>query len=215
MVHLRRDECELLDRLVDEVGSGESRALVLRGESGIGKTVLLDYVLVRAGGWRSVRAGGVESEQELAFAGLHQVCAPILDCLAALPAPQEEALRTAFGLAAGTPPDRFVVGLAVLSLLGEAARDGPLLCLIDDAQWLDRASAQVLGFVARRLHAESVAMIFAVREPTDREEVTELNGLPDAWVGGLSDDQARMLLEWSPGLRGQAGTRPGRGREPR
>ena len=195
MPHFRRDECDLLDRLVDDVGSGESRALILRGESGIGKTVLLEYVVERAAGWRSVRAGGVESEQELAFAGLHQVCAPVLECLAALPAPQEEALRTAFGLAPGTPPDRFVVGLAVLGLLGEAARDRPLLCLIDDAQWLDRASAQVLGFVARRLRAESVAMIFAVREPTDRGEVTELNGLPDARVGGLSDDQARALLE--------------------
>jgi DNA-binding CsgD family transcriptional regulator len=142
-----------------------------------------------------VRAGGVESEQELAFAGLHQVCTPVLESLQTLPAPQQEALHIAFGLASGEPPDRFVVGLAVLGLLGEAARTRPLLCLIDDAQWLDRASAQVLGFVARRLQAESVAMIFAVREPTDGGEVTELNGLPDARVGGLSDEQARTLLE--------------------
>lgn len=195
MLQFRRDESSLLDRLIDDVESGESRALVLRGESGIGKTVLLEYVLGRAAGWRAVRAGGVESEQELAFAGLHQVCAPVLNSLARLPVPQQEALRTAFGLGPGKAPDRFVVGLAVLGLLGEAARDQPLLCLIDDAQWLDRASAQVLGFVARRLRAESVAMIFAVREPADGAEVTELDGLPDARVGGLSDDQARMLLE--------------------
>ncbi|MDF1603227.1 LuxR family transcriptional regulator [Nocardioides sp. YIM 152315] len=194
MLRFRRGECDLLDRLLDDVGSGESRALVLRGEAGIGKTVLLEYAFERAAEWRSVRASGVESERELAFAGLHQVCAPALDSLGALPAPQQQALRTAFGLAPGTPPDRFVVGLAVLGLLGERARDRPLLCLIDDAQWLDRASAQVLGFVARRLRAESVAMIFAVREPTAGGEVTELSGLPDVWVGGLSDEHARMLL---------------------
>ncbi|HET6740904.1 MAG TPA: AAA family ATPase [Kribbella sp.] len=197
-MQFRRDECDLLDRLVDDVGSGESRALVLRGEAGIGKTALLEYVVARASGWRTVRAGGVESEQELGFAGLHQVCAPVLESpttLTALPVPQQDALRTVFGLAPGKPPDRFVVGLAVLGLLGEAARDRPLLCLVDDAQWLDRASAQVLGFVARRLRAESVAMIFAVREPATGSEVAELNGLPEAWVGGLSDDQARAMLE--------------------
>ncbi|MGW5195293.1 AAA family ATPase [Kribbella sp. NPDC004138] len=194
MVHFRRDECDLLDRLVDDVRSGESRALVLRGDSGIGKTVLLEYLAGRVDGWRSVRASGVESEQELAFAGLHQVCAPVLESLEMLPTPQQEALRVAFGIASGRPPDRFVVGLAVLGLLGEAARDRRLLCLIDDAQWLDRASAQVLGFVARRLRAEAVAMVFAVREPTDGGEVTELNGIPDTRVGGLSDDQARALL---------------------
>ncbi|MEV6892217.1 AAA family ATPase [Kribbella sp. NPDC051137] len=193
-MQFRRDECDLFDRLVDDVGSGESKALVLRGESGIGKTVLLEYVAGQAAGWRSVRASGVESEQELAFAGLHQVCWPVLEAVERLPGPQQEALRTAFGLAPGKPPDRFVVGLAVLGLLSEAARDRPLLCLIDDAQWLDRASAQVLGFVARRLRAESVAMIFAVREPTDGGEVTELKGLPDARVRGLSDAQARTLL---------------------
>ncbi|MFC7279297.1 AAA family ATPase [Paractinoplanes rhizophilus] len=195
MLQFRRDESAVLDRLIDDVGSGESRALVLRGESGIGKSALLEYALGRAAGWPTVRAAGVESEQELAFAGLHQVCAPVLDRLPGLPAPQQLALRTAFGLAAGKPPDRFVVGMAALGLLGEAARDRPLLCLIDDAQWLDKASAQVLGFVARRLRAESVAMIFAVREPADGGEVTELAGLPGVRVGGLSDDQARVLLE--------------------
>ncbi|MEV4349320.1 LuxR C-terminal-related transcriptional regulator [Actinoplanes sp. NPDC049596] len=195
MLRLPRDEWVLLDRLIEAVGSGESRALVLRGEAGIGKTCLLEYVLDRVGGWRAVRAGGVESEQELAFAGLHQVCAPLLEHLSSLPVPQQAALRTAFGMASGEPPDRFLVGLAALGLLGEAARDRPLLCLIDDSQWLDRASAQVLGFVARRLRAESVAMIFAVREPTSGGDVTELDGLPAVRVSGLSDHQARLLLE--------------------
>ncbi|MET9315853.1 ATP-binding protein [Kribbella sp. NPDC003505] len=121
---------------------------------GIGKTDLIEYVAGRVAGWRSVRASGVESEQELAFAGLHQVCAPVLEFIETLPTPQQEVLRTAFGLAPGKPPDRFVVGLAVLGLLGEASRDRPLLCLIDDAQWLDQASAQVLGFVTRRLRRQ-------------------------------------------------------------
>jgi predicted ATPase len=160
----RQRECRLLDQLVANVRAGESRALVVRGEPGIGKTALLEYALDRASGYRAARAAGVEAEQELAFAAVHQICAPMLDRLARLPVPQKEALRTAFGLSAGSAPDRFTVGLAVLGLFAEVARERPLLCLVDDAQWLDRASAQVLAFVARRLLAESVAMIFAVRQ---------------------------------------------------
>ena len=150
----------MLDRLLDAVRGGESRALVVHGEPGAGKTALLDYLAERAADCQVVRAAGVQSEMELAFAGLHQLCAPLLDRLEALPGPQREALRTAFGLSAGPAPDRFLVGLAVLSLLAEVAAEQPLVCLVDDAQWLDRASAQVLAFVARRLEAESVGLVF-------------------------------------------------------
>ena len=147
----RVSECGALDRLIETVRAGESRALVVRGEPGVGKTVLLEYLAGRASGsgCRVARAVGVQSEMELAFAGLHQLCTPMLDRLGRIPAPQHDALRTAFGVAAGPPPDRFFVGLAVLSLLSEVAAERPLICLIDDEQWLDRASAQVLGFVAR------------------------------------------------------------------
>ena len=147
--------------------AGQSRVLVLRGEAGVGKTALLEYLQERASGCRIARAAGVESEMELPFAGLHQLCAPMLDRLERLPAPQRDALGTAFGLSDGDAPDRFLVGLAVLSLLSEVAEERPLVCLVDDAQWLDRASAQALAFVARRLVAESVALVFAVREPGD------------------------------------------------
>ena len=164
----RRAECAALDRLLDAVRAGESRALVVHGEPGAGKTVLLEYLAGRAAGCQVVRAAGVQSEMELAFAGLHQVCAPLLDRLEALPGPQAEAMRTAFGLSTGPVPDRFLVGLAVLGLLAEAAAKQPLVCLVDDAQWLDRASAQVLAFVARRLGAESVGLVFATRPPSPR-----------------------------------------------
>ncbi|WP_433281456.1 helix-turn-helix transcriptional regulator [Pseudonocardia xinjiangensis] len=190
----RRSEREVLDRVVADLRRGESRALVLGGDAGIGKTALLEYVAGRATGCQLVRAGGVEAENELAFAALDQVCAPMLDRLPQLPGPQREALSTAFGLGIGRPPDRFIVGLAVLGLFAEAARERPLLCLIDDAQWLDRASAQVLGFVARRLKAESLAMIFAVRRTGDQAEVPELAGVPDLHVTGLPDEDARALL---------------------
>ena len=150
------------------VRSGQSRVLVLRGEAGVGKTALLEYLVERASGCRIARAAGVESEMELAFAGLHQLCAPMLDGLDGLPGPQQDALRVAFGLQEGATPDHFLVALAVLSLLAEAAEARPLVCLIDDAQWLDRASAQALAFVARRLLAERIAMVFAVREPERR-----------------------------------------------
>jgi DNA-binding CsgD family transcriptional regulator len=180
----------VLDRLVDAVRAGESRVLVMRGDPGVGKTVLLDYLAGRARGCRVARAIGVQSEMELAFAGLHQLCAPMADHLDRIPEPQREALRIAFGLAAGPPPDRFFVGLAVLSLLSEVAGDRPLICLIDDEQWLDQASEQTLGFVARRLAADPVALVFAARDPG-----AELAGQPELVIDGLRDDHARALLD--------------------
>ena len=159
----RHTERDVLDRLIEAVRAGESRVLVVRGEPGVGKTALLDYLVEQASGCLVVRAAGVQSEMELAFAGLHQLLAPMLDRLERLPAPQRDALRTAFGVSTGPAPDRFFVALAVLSLLSEAAEDQPLICLVDDEQWLDRASAQVLAFVARRLEAESVGLVFAAR----------------------------------------------------
>ena len=188
----RRAECGALGRIVDAVCAGESRALVVRGDPGVGKTVLLDYLAGRASdsGCRVTRATGVQSEMELAFAGLHQLCAPMLNGAEQLPVPQRDTLRTALGVADGPPPDRFLVGLAVLSLLSEAAGDRPLVCVVDDVQWLDRASAQALGFAARRLAADSVGLVFAAREPA-----AELAGLPELEIGGLGDDDARALLE--------------------
>jgi DNA-binding CsgD family transcriptional regulator len=188
----RRSECASLDRLLEDVRGGQSRVLVLRGDAGVGKTALLDYLAASASGCRIARSVGVESEMELAFAGLHQLCAPMLPHLARLPAPQRDALGTAFGLTAGAAADRFLVGLAVLSLLSEAAEERPLVSLVDDAQWLDRASAQVLAFVARRLLAEPMALVFAVRE--SREEL-ELGNLPVMVIGGLNDSDARALLD--------------------
>jgi predicted ATPase len=156
----RGRERAALDRLLDDVRAGRSRVLVVRGEAGVGKTALLDYLEERASGCHVVRAAGVESEMEIGFAGLHLLCASMLGSLARLPGPQRDAVSTAFGLSAGEAPDRFLVGLAVLGLLSAAAEDRPLVCLVDHAQWLDRASAQVLAFVARRLLAESVALVF-------------------------------------------------------
>jgi DNA-binding CsgD family transcriptional regulator len=187
----RRGECEQLDQLLADARSGMSGTRVVRGEAGAGKTALLDYVVARASGCRVVRASGIESEMELAFAGLHQLCAPFLHRLENLPAPQRDALATAFGLRAGAQPDRLLVGLAVLSLLSDVAEGQPLVCLLDDAQWLDQASAQVLGFVARRLAAEAVVIIFAAREPG---EDRHLAGLPQLAVGPLRDPDARDLL---------------------
>src|SRR3954452_16224385 len=187
----RRSECETLDRLVTTVRGGESAVLVLRGEAGVGKSALLAYLIERASGCRIARAAGVESEMELPFAGLHQLCGPMLDRLDHLPAPQREALATAFGLSGGDPPDRFLVGLAVLSLLSDVAEDGPLLCVIDDAQWQDQASAQTLAFVARRLLAEAVGLVFVVREPSPTRDLV---GLPELVVGGLNEGDASALL---------------------
>jgi DNA-binding CsgD family transcriptional regulator len=192
MLRGRRDECFALDRLPQRIRLGESAVLVLRGEAGIGKSSLLEYVAENATGCRVARAAGVQSEMELAFAGLHHLCGPMLDGMRSLPAPQREALEVAFGLQSGGAPDRFLVALAALSLLAETAEERPLVCLIDDAQWLDRASAQVLAFVARRLLAERIAFVFAVREPYPTEE---LAGLPELRIEGLADEDARALLE--------------------
>ena len=186
----RDGERDVLDRLVNTVRAGESRVLVVRGDPGVGKTVLLDYLAERARGCRIARATGVQSEMELAFAGLHQLCASMLDHLDRIPVPQRDALRTALGLAAGPPPDRFLIGLAVLSLLSEVAAGQPLICLIDDEQWLDQATELTLGFVARRLAADPVALVFATRDPG-----AELAGQPELVVAGLKDDHARALLD--------------------
>src|SRR5215211_2262043 len=180
----RADERELLDRLLENVRAGQSAVLVVRGEAGVGKTALLHYCARQASGFRIARVAGVESEMELPFAGLHQLCAPMLEQLGALPEPQRVALQVALGLSSGPAPERFLVALAALSLLAEVAAERPLLCLVDDAQWLDTASRQVLGFVARRLLAESVAIVFAVRDPIDEPE---LAGLPELVLGGLAD----------------------------
>jgi len=188
----RRRECGTLDQLIKAVQAGESRTLVIRGEPGTGKTALVDYLAARASDatCRVRRVLGVPSETERAFGGLQQLCAPMLDHAGRIPAPQRHALRTAFGLAAGPPPDRFLVGLGVLSLLSEAAGQHPVICLVDDEQWLDQVSAQALGFTARRLGADSVGLVFAAREPGD-----ELAGLPELEVRGLRDDDARVLLD--------------------
>jgi len=187
----RRGECDTLDRLVAAVRAGESRALVLHGEPGVGKTALLEYLAGQAAdaGCAVARVVGVQPEMELAFAGLHQLCGPMLRRAERLPEPQRDALRYASGQAAGPSPDAFVVGLAVLGLLAAAAGERPLICVIDDEQWLDRASVQALGFAARRLGAGPVGLVFAAREPS-----TELAGLPELHLGGLRDDDARALL---------------------
>jgi DNA-binding CsgD family transcriptional regulator len=186
----RRAERGVLDGLVEALRAGESRVLVVHGEAGVGKTALLEYLAGRASRYRVLRVVGVQSEMELAFAGLHQLCAPLLDQLRVLPGPQQEALRAAFGMSAGPAPDRFLVGLASLGLLAEAAAERPVLCLVDDAQWLDRASAQVLAFVARRLGAESVGLVFSARVADG-----ELAMLPELEVKGLPEGDARTLLD--------------------
>ena len=188
----REQERALLDGLLSSVRRGESRSLVLRGEAGIGKTALLEYLVESASDLQVARATGVESEMELAFASLHQLCAPLLEPLERLPAPQRDALRIVFGLAAGPAPDRFLVGLAVLSLMSEMAEQRPLLCVVDDAQWLDQTSALTLAFVARRLLAEPVGLVFAAREPGE-----ELQHVPDLEVRGLVNGDARALLDSS------------------
>ncbi len=187
----RASERQALDGLLENVRGGQSAVLVVRGEAGVGKTALLHHCARQASGFRVARVAGVESEMELPFAGLHQLCAPMLERVDALPEPQRAALCVALGLASGPAPDRFLVALATLSLLAEVASQRPLLCLVDDAQWLDAASAQVLGFVARRLLAESVATVFAVRSPADEREWADL---PALTLTGLPDDDARALL---------------------
>jgi predicted ATPase len=189
MLRGRRDQCAILDRLLEGARVRRSGVLVLTGEAGVGKTALLEYAVGSASDMRGVRAAGVEAEMELAFATLHQLCVPLLGWLERLPGPQRDALATTFGLSEGAVPDRFLVGLAVLGLLSEAAEERPLVCLVDDAQWLDRASAQVLAFVGRRLLAEPVVMLFGTRKPSE-----ELAGLPELIVDGLADADARALL---------------------
>jgi len=186
----RHAEQAQLTQLVEAVLNSESRAVVLRGDPGVGKTALLHFLADQATGCRVLRVTGVQSEMELAFAGLHQLCSPIMGRTGLLPAPQHQALRVAFGLSEGPAPDRFLVGLAVLGLLSEVAEEQPLLCLVDDQHWLDRASAHALGFVARRLAADPIGLVFGTRMPRD-----ELAGIPELVLGGLPAPDARVLLE--------------------
>jgi hypothetical protein len=187
----RQHECEALARLVDDVLGGRSRAMVLRGEAGVGKTALLRHLADQVSGWHVARAVGVQSEMELTHSGLHQLCAPLLDRLARLPAAQRDALATVFGLSHGPAPDRFMVGLATLTLLTDAAEERPLVCIVDDAQWLDHDSAHVLAFLAGRLFTERVAIVCAARSGAGEDG---LRGVPELAITGLSDDDARALL---------------------
>ncbi|MBU3068186.1 AAA family ATPase, partial [Nocardia sp. NEAU-G5] len=208
MLYGRAEELALIDRLLADASTGRSGALVLTGPAGIGKTALLDYAAARAGGLRVIRVAGIELEAELPFAGLHLLLRPVLDRIGALPEPQAAALRGAFGLATAETGDRFLIGLAVLSMLAELAEDGPVLCLVDDAQWLDRSSSEALTFAARRLHHEGVLLLFAVRgtaaHPVAGLSTHELSGLDRAAAASLLDERypelappvrARMLAE--------------------
>ncbi|XVV14959.1 AAA family ATPase [Actinoplanes sp. CA-131856] len=186
----RHEERAALDRLIVAVGAGQSQVLVLHGPAGVGKSALLDYARQNAAGLRVLRVGGTESEMELAFAAVHQLCLPLLDRLPDLPAPRRQALETAFALRVGAPPDLLLVGLAVLELLSYASESRPLLCVIDDTQWLDRASAQIFGFVARRLLAEPIGLLFGTRVPGP-----EIRGLTELAITGLRDDDAHTLLD--------------------
>src|SRR5262245_60093223 len=190
----RRAECEVLDGVLADAVAGRSRAVVLRGEAGAGKSALLGYVSEQLDGWRVARAAGVESEMELPYSSLQQLCAAMSDRLDRLPAPQRDALATVFGLSAGSAPDRFLVGLATLTLFADVAEEQPFICLVDDAQWLDEASAQILGFVARRLLAERVALVCAARSGIGNDA---LAGLPELRIGGLAEGDARALLQHS------------------
>ena len=176
--------------MLEVARGGRGAVLVIHGDPGVGKTALLEHAVEAGPDFRIVRAGGVEGEMELAFAALQQMCAPILRISERLPDPQREALSVAFGLSAGPPADPFLVGLAVLGLVSEAAEEQPVLCLVDDAQWLDGSSARALAFVARRLLADKIAFVFAAREPGD-----VLAGFPQVHVGPLGHRDARALLE--------------------
>jgi len=186
----RRAEQAQLLRLIGAVRSSAGQALVVRGDPGVGKTALLDFLADEATGCLVLRVTGMQSEMELAFAGLHQLCAPIMDRTGLLPAPQHQALRVAFGLSEGPVPDRFLVGLAVLGLLSEVAEEQPVLCLVDDQQWLDQASAHTLGFTARRLAADPIGLVFSTRTPKQ-----ELAAVPELILDGLPAADARVLLE--------------------
>jgi DNA-binding CsgD family transcriptional regulator len=190
----RRRECAVLDDLLAELRAGRSTVCVIRGEAGVGKSVLLEYVCAQASGTTVVNAQGIEADIELAYASLHQLCMPFLSSVGELPEPQRDALQVAFGMAAGEPPDRFLVGLAVLSLLTRASEARPVLVVVDDVQWLDLVSLQTLEFVARRLLAEAVALVFTVRDPEGTEVLT---GLPDLRLAGLDRQAAAELLEVS------------------
>ena len=187
----RSAECEVLQNLVAGAGAGHSGVTVLRGEAGVGKSALLNYLSEQGKGCHVARALGVESEIELDYSGLHQLCAPMLRRLDCLPVPQRKALETVFGLSTGPAPDRFLVGLATLTLFAEVAEQQPLICIVDDAQWLDHTSALILGFVARRLLAERIAVVAAARRGIGDDV---LAGLPELPVGGLSDSDAHALL---------------------
>ncbi|TCN36734.1 AAA ATPase-like protein [Kribbella orskensis] len=192
----RRSECAILDDLVAGARAGRSQVLVVRGDAGIGKTALLDYMEANAAGCRVARVAGVEAEMELPYAGLHQLCGPFADRLDRLPDPRRIAFGTAFGLTAGQAPDRFLVGLAVLDLLADRAEQQPLVCLVDDAQWLDRVSAQTVAFVARRLLAERIVLVVAIRNPSDE---LDFAGLPELTISGLTEADAGRLLDSLPG----------------
>ena len=189
LLYGRDPELQVLEQLTTSVGNGQAQVLVIHGEAGVGKTALMEYLAKSASECRVERAFGIQSEMELAFAGVHQLCATMLDQAGELTDPQRGALETALGVSSGPTPDRFLVSLAVLNLLSAVAEAQPFLGLIDDAQWMDRASTQVLTFVARRLLAESIGLVFAVRDPPD-----EFSGLPQREVGRLSDSDARALL---------------------
>jgi hypothetical protein len=203
----RRAERKAFDQLLDSARAGRSGAVVVRGEAGIGKTALLGHVreTAVASGFRVELAVGVQSESQFAFSGLHQLCAPLLDRAGALPEPQQAALGVALGLRSGTAPDMFLVGLAALNVLAEVAEEGPLLCLVDDAQWLDQASAQVLAFVSRRLAAERVALVFALRDASETDasetdaseiDVQPFTGLRSCdWTASPTATRARC---WPP-----------------
>ena len=211
----RTGELEILGQLIANTRGGQSAVLVLRGESGIGKTELLRYLMAEATGFTVVRGVGVESEMELAFAGLHQLCAPMLGRLDSLAEPQRRALSVAFGLTSGDSPDRFMVALAVLSLMAETSEQRPLLCVVDDAQWLDQASAQVLGFVGRRLLAEPIALVFAARatvEPRELPRRITWRVCPNSgWAGWM---KSRLVRCWRrlPQVRSTRASGPGSSR---
>jgi len=195
----RAVETGALEGVLAAVRDGLSGVLVLRGEAGVGKTSLLDWAARQADEMQVARVAGAEAEMDMGFAGLHQLLVPFLGGLEGLPGPQRQALGSAFGLVAGPPPDRFLVGMAALTVLTDAAAARPVLCLIDDAQWLNPVSIEVLGFVARRLYADRVGMVFAVREGEGQALV--LAGLPELTVGGLAEEAARELLARSAGTQ--------------
>src|SRR3954452_21548440 len=192
MLRGRQDECAVLDGLLDGARAARSGVLVVRGDAGVGKTALLEHAIRSASDVRVLRAIGVESEMELPFAALHQLCMSLLDRLERLPGPQRDVLQTTFALSTGAAPERFLVGLAVLSLLSDVAEERPLLCVVDDAQWMDRASAQALAFVARRLLAEPVALLFAVREPSG-----EFAACQSWWSRGCAMPMLASSCLWS------------------